>query len=1192
MRNKLLSLIAMALVAIGVNAQSWTKPEIETSEPVSGGVFMLMNVEAGQFLAGGSSWYSWATSTVLVDAATATPLSFTLTEDTELQGWTFARTTDGKFTFISGDYDGRGEMHVDMASQGHQYFELLKQDNGYYHIRAIAADQLYGADVLDGYEDKCWGWGGPDSDFPTAVFPFVTPADGYFCDWAFVSGEAYPLYDAKMKLWSTTKEADEYEIDYSIYADAYNGSDIEAITAATAELKTLIARAKVDRFLDGATEDNPKDGTPLLENPSFDTGLNGWTLGSGSATPATMTWNGQSANTSGLMAGEGDDTWGSNCEVFNAAFDISQRLEYMPAGVYKFTCQGFYRADSKQTKAQLYAILPDGTEQIDNLASIDDYATDEQLYACGMWYDDVERNGKWVPNGMNGAMFHFHHKTGENEEYDYTSSLTIILDEPVENLTIGVRTTTDGTWVIFDNFTLTYYGMPQIDPYKTQLDELIAKMEKQYPEADWEDVKAEQNVKEAYLTAIAEGKAATENYQDAIAAINKAAEDLAQSIALYATIRAKIENLEKTKDELTEQWPDIDEPLSDLIDGLADGYDNGTLTSEDITGIDESLRNIINDYISNNAQPGDDLTLLLVNPSFDTGNADGWELKGSISAVEHFGQGKNVEGLMTEEYLAEVGEEDPETWGYNCEAYHTPFDMSQTIKNVPAGVYEFSCQGFWRGKNENGNDTDDTPGQLYAVVNGKEQTDNLANINDCASEDALFINGTSWGNDVEANNGSGWVPFCMSGAMYHFHHKNDGVNYDYTSKLKIILTEPADITVGVRTTSSGTWVIFDNFRIKYLGEDLEEYYDIIQKLSDQANKALATEEVVLTTEAQEALNAAANEADDVTGNQRDKEACLAVIEQLRSAIALAEETTKALTQLNDLCQLLNDNLLDIEGTTDFVDVLDMAATRVVDGDNPYASIAEIEQAMTDLKAGFVGFVMSQPDVESASEETPADVTGIIFNADFELLNANYWTVDKLGNNNGYQGANYANEILDEEGNYVETVTLDHFVETWIPAANGVLKDGAISQQLMAALPEGYYILRCDAHAVNQGGYPEGGIQGVNLMVTDGTQTWAEPIVVPEGTTAAFPQHFAVAFQSDGKSLLTVGISVKETNANWLAADNFKLEYVGQTLTGVEGVAADIEPVAKTATIYNLAGQRVQKAVRGLYIINGKKVLVK
>ena len=42
-------------------------------------------------------------------------------------------------------------------------------------------------------------------------------------------------------------------------------------------------------------------------------------------------------------------------------------------------------------------------------------------------------------------------------------------------------------------------------------------------------------------------------------------------------------------------------------------------------------------------------------------------------------------------------------------------------------------------------------------------------------------------------------------------------------------------------------------------------------------------------------------------------------------------------------------------------------------------------------------------------------------------------------------------------------------------------------------------------------------------------------------------------------------------------------------TGINGVKAD---ALKDAQIYNLQGVRVDKAQKGLYIVNGKKVVIK
>lgn len=51
----------------------------------------------------------------------------------------------------------------------------------------------------------------------------------------------------------------------------------------------------------------------------------------------------------------------------------------------------------------------------------------------------------------------------------------------------------------------------------------------------------------------------------------------------------------------------------------------------------------------------------------------------------------------------------------------------------------------------------------------------------------------------------------------------------------------------------------------------------------------------------------------------------------------------------------------------------------------------------------------------------------------------------------------------------------------------------------------------------------------------------------------------------------------------------KMLTIGDTAVGIDGIGAESE---NGSAIYNVAGQRVQKVVRGLYIVDGKKVLVK
>lgn len=77
------------------------------------------------------------------------------------------------------------------------------------------------------------------------------------------------------------------------------------------------------------------------------------------------------------------------------------------------------------------------------------------------------------------------------------------------------------------------------------------------------------------------------------------------------------------------------------------------------------------------------------------------------------------------------------------------------------------------------------------------------------------------------------------------------------------------------------------------------------------------------------------------------------------------------------------------------------------------------------------------------------------------------------------------------------------------------------------------------------------------------------------------------FQSEGKNDTVKGFRAyfqKKTDAPVKAA-----LFIDGVATAIEGINADAN---NDATIFNLAGQRVNKAQKGIYIVNGKKVIVK
>ena len=116
----------------------------------------------------------------------------------------------------------------------------------------------------------------------------------------------------------------------------------------------------------------------------------------------------------------------------------------------------------------------------------------------------------------------------------------------------------------------------------------------------------------------------------------------------------------------------------------------------------------------------------------------------------------------------------------------------------------------------------------------------------------------------------------------------------------------------------------------------------------------------------------------------------------------------------------------------------------------------------------------------------------------------------------------------------------------------------------------------------------GDAQGTKLTYTDGllTGVYAET-TAPEGSYVLQNQDNVVGFYLVENSDIEVPANRAYLTVNGSGVKGFF--FGSDDATAVKGVEAAGE---EAGAIYNLAGQRVEKAVKGIYIINGKKVLVK
>ncbi len=505
----------------------------------------------------------------------------------------------------------------------------------------------------------------------------------------------------------------------------------------------------------------------------------------------------------------------------------------------------------------------------------------------------------------------------------------------------------------------------------------------------------------------------------------------------------------------------------------------------------------------------------------------------------------------------------------------SPFTVSQTMTEMPAGVYTLKVRAYYRTADNETNYASYNPDDEVAFVFAGNQKTALTNVAEIASSDE-----TEFTKSAEASEGI-YVPNNQEAAHDIFEESS----YDgkLLKSVSTVLTEQGDLTFGITANemANDCWVVWYNFELYYnaiAGND-QVVNDELQALLDIANQYASdgcSDVVQSLIDIADAYDKGEIALDKGTIEER-----LSAINTLKSAIAEADESARLVDELmtnKDYFSTLKD---EAEYTSSDETLSDLMY-QIENGS--YESNDAIQEMIEALPSAWAKYVLGQ-DFSNATEDNPVDITGIILNPDFEIENANYWTIDEeIGQNQGYQGASYTNASGE--------LTVDKFIEVW--RNNAILNDGDVSQTLAAVLPEGYYVLEVDGYAVNQSGLPEEAesIVGAYLMAKVGSALNLTDMAV-EGT-AAEPTHFTLGFYSDGVSPVTVGLHVEGTNANWLAADNFKLSYVGSDApTAIENIEnADNAFNLENAVIYNLSGQRLNRVQRGINIINGKKVYIK
>ena len=295
--------------------------------------------------------------------------------------------------------------------------------------------------------------------------------------------------------------------------------------------------AEQQAIIASATVNAPANVTFLIKDANF--GRN--------RRDAATVWNNEGGATIG---GPNSNTANYSAEAYHKVFNVSQTIENAPKGIYKLTAQGFYRQD--------------GTDE-ENLPVF--YINDEETTI-------PVRTGTENDMAAAGAAFLNGLYTAEPIYVELTEAGT---------LTVGTKLAENtNLWCIWDNFQLTYYGSnATIDEVKngailTELAELREKAEALKGDVEVAAVK----------TALDEALAASENVSgtDAInAAIEtlKAAIDKAEASVIAKNVLPKMKELVDATNFYTEA------ALNEYYTQWAEKYEAGTLTKVEATGLQD-----------------------------------------------------------------------------------------------------------------------------------------------------------------------------------------------------------------------------------------------------------------------------------------------------------------------------------------------------------------------------------------------------------------------------------------------------------------------------------------------------------------------------------------------------------------------------------------------------------------------------
>lgn len=1038
-------------------------PAVESDwvAPVAGESYYIYNTGSGQFLGMGQDWGTrsivtnanlWkegdATWSCAANKNTITPYTLeAITDDTEFDGPWFALAHSGTNKANGGakylcHEDNAGWADGDTGRRNKEqngYWRIEEVEGGYLlrpydvvtltneegtpltdgsgnEIKAIT-DKAFGLNAYNMAEKYSFTW----TDRAVDATSFVT--------WKFIAAsnteavnailnnedlkaqykallEQYDadmaIYNARVALKATIALAEENGIeDVNVAIEIYNNAEatLGQLQKQDSHLNAEIAGLKykdIQEFVD-ATDDNPQDITEyVLINPDFEqdyvqwksyTEVDGWDITISAANRCLQE-----------TAGNVDEEKGYvNILHFLEAWNgsalgdgtISQKIYGLPAGKYVLECDAFTGQGDKTFEGVTIFI--------------------ESSY--GIVETPVQ-----TPDGQ---PMHF--------------AVTFVNPDPASDfLTFGLKaTSTNANWIGCDNFKLTFYGATTVT--QAQLD-MQAALEKANTFKDNES-KYENSYAEA-RTAFEDAIEAAQNALDegaddaTIAAAQKTMEDaqaaVEASIATYEVLLTYLPTSYQGADGVYGQGKldyyyniadecgmgDLAETLENYGDDWQAAYEEGSMSDAEIlektAGIYPSLKAAWLDVNVEDIKEGADLSWLIENNDFESGKYNaGWDAEDDeVQPGKDYG---TIPGWT-------ISSGNITQMNHVIETYHRKFDFNQTINNMPAGVYDITVQGFVR---HDGSATDQTI--FYA---GDSETQLMLRSAQWSLTDLYDPNtqGNPCGGangDQEIQNSKGEtvkVPNGMSGFYFWEMAENtEGADMDYanwqtgdlyyTNHIKVILKQDGDLKIGMKSLSNTDWIIWDNFKMSYLGTAAGLLDDMVAEKFKELQKVYETEDLYRTLEGTTKYEDIQTEMENAKGTLTfEAEAAMeAQIDKIIAYLKAGDAKAKALNEELAIYSEIRIGMVPSSDSNDFNSFVAsaLATTDILTDDAEKAASNEALAAMEDqMKEGWGKYVMEFAENDAIfSEEYEGEGEEMVKvrtnygNATEVINNPRYWAYD-------------------------------------------------------------------------------------------------------------------------------------------------------------------------------------------------------